>query len=145
MKIYVIGSCQAVALSNCLAMMNPDAPVERFPTGADVSGLRSDGDVVFRQRESLAMTHATHTTSEVLFPGIWFASFHPAVVYVVPSGSVLPPFGGEHSSLVLYGWHSGLSIEQTKRLFCEAVFEHLNFLDCWDAAKRIVLAEAEAT
>ena len=144
MTIYVVGSCQAIPLANCLALMSSGVAVKRFRPGTDLSAFVTPDDVVFRQRENAAMTFATHRRDEILYPRLWFNAFHPDVAYVQgPAGPVQPPLGTDHSSLVLYGWHRGLDAAGTVRLFNEAVFERLGFFDCWDAAKQAMLEEGE--
>jgi GSCFA family/Polysaccharide biosynthesis enzyme WcbI len=141
MKIYVVGTCQAIPLAACLTVMHPDVPVVRLPVNADLSAFQPD-DVVFRQRDRPVMTPVQRDRKEIIYPGVWFNAFHPDVVYVTgPWGAVAPPLGSDHSSIVLYGWHRGLSAAQTAKLFTEAVFEQLRFFDCWGEAKRALLEE----
>ena len=142
MIVHVVGTCQAKSLAACLQVMIPDARIEQWPAATDLAAIAPD-DIVFRQRDRPNMTPARHGGREIMCPIIWFNAFHPDVVYLVgPWGSVTPPLGGgQHSSLVLYGWHRGLTAAQTAKLFTEAVFEKLHFFDCWDAAKRTLFEE----
>jgi hypothetical protein len=143
MKIHVIGTCQAIPLAQCLALMNPSIAVERYVTRGDPAVVVADGDVVFRQRNRrTAWTSHERRDGEILYPRLSFNALHPdVVVLAAPHGPVLPPLG-YHSSLVLYGWHRGLSAADTARLFCEPVFERVGFFDCWDAARTVQLDEA---
>jgi hypothetical protein len=141
-KIFVVGSCQALPLARCLAAMNPSFVVERYPLFSDLSGVAGEDDIVFRQRDSRTLTGATRRRNEFLYPRIWFKAFHPdATAAFGPWGTVLPPMGEDHSSLVVYGWTRGMSAAETARLFCEPVFERLGFFDCWQPAKRALLEE----
>ena len=141
MTIHVVGPCQTIPLAACLAVMNPDVRVERLPGTADVSTIGPD-DLVFRQRDRPNMTKSRPGSREIIYPGIWFNAFHPDVVFLIgPWGPVAPPLGADHSSLVLYGWHRGLTAAQTAKLFTEAVFEKLRFFDCWGDAKSALIEE----
>ena len=142
MKLYVIGPCQATPLAACLAVMNPHVPVVRLPMNAVPDAVAAD-DIVFRQRDRPLETPSERGSQEIIYPGVWFSAFHPDVVYLLgPWGSVPTPLGGDHSSLVLYGWHRGLNVAKTAKLFTEPVFEALRFFDCWAVAKRSLISEA---
>ncbi|MDB5069326.1 MAG: hypothetical protein JWM87_437 [Candidatus Eremiobacteraeota bacterium] len=141
MTIYVAGTCQAIPLAACLTVMNPDVPVARLPLNAEPGALEP-GDIVFRQRDRTVMPPARHGCTEIVYPGVWFNAFHPDVVFLPgPWGAVVPPLGNDHSSLVLYGRHRGMSAAQTAKLFTEAVYEKLRYFDCWADAKRALIAE----
>jgi hypothetical protein len=141
-KIFVVGSCQALPLARCLSLMNPAFQVERFPLFSDLSDIAGDDDVVFRQRDSRTLTHESQRPNEFLYPRIWFKAFHPDAAPVFAQwGPVLPPLGEETSSLAVYGWKRGFSVAQTMRLFAEPVYERLGFFDCWHAAKQALLDE----
>jgi GSCFA family/Polysaccharide biosynthesis enzyme WcbI len=144
MKIVVEGNCQAIPLAECLAVMQPAIRVERVAIGTPLDPLLEDGDVIFQQRNrrSAWRPEAAHRQG-FLYPRIWFNAFHPDLVLVPgPRGSVLPPMGDYHSSLVLFAWHRGMSASRAAALFCEPVFERLGFFDCWDTAKRTLFEEA---
>jgi hypothetical protein len=142
MTIHVVGSCQAIALAECLTLMIPGVRVRTYVTRENVDVGAADGDVVFQQRNRNARWHpGERRANEIMYPRIWFNAFHPDVAYVAgPPGPVPPPLG-YHSSLVLYAWRRKLSAADTAALFCEAVFERLNFFGCWDAARRAQLDE----
>jgi hypothetical protein len=143
-KIYVVGSCQSIPIAQCLAVMTSGIPVERLAPRTDVSAFATGDDIVFRQRESIAMTSARPPRNEHLYPRIWFNAFHPDVAYLVDGRTVVEaPLGAENSSLALYGWHRGMSVADTMRLFSEPVYERLGFFDCWNAAKQALLEEGE--
>jgi GSCFA family/Polysaccharide biosynthesis enzyme WcbI len=146
-KVFVTGACQAAPLASCLAVMMPAVRVETVPLGTDPQTLAGPEDVIVRQRSRRAIWSRTEPVrNEVFFPRIWFNAFHPDLVYVAgPAGPPPPPLGDYHSSLVLYGWQRGLGIEQTARLFCEAVYERLRFFSCWEPAKRALLEEGRTT
>jgi Polysaccharide biosynthesis enzyme WcbI len=144
MKIHVVGPCQTIPIAACLALMNPDVRVERLAANADLGALGPD-DVVLRQRDRPLEMIGKQRHNEIVYPGVWFNAFHPDVVYLIgPWGAVPPPLGSDHSSLVLYAWHRGMSAAQTAKLFSEPVFEALRFLDCWDESKRALLDEGRS-
>jgi hypothetical protein len=124
--------------------MNPGVSVERLRPYTDVGAFAGPDDVVFRQRDKRVMSDAPRRYRELLYPRIWFNGFHPDVVSVPgPPGPVSAPLGADHSSLVLYAWHRGMTVAETAKLFVEPVFAALGFLDCWGAAKRAMLEEGE--
>ena len=141
MTIHVVGTCQGIPLAACLAVMLPDVPVVRLLAGTDLGALEP-GDIVFRQRDRAVMAPPRHGCEEILYPGVWFNAFQPDVVFLPGPWPVMPPLGADHSSLVLYGYHRGMSAAQTAKLFTEAVFEQLRFFDCWADAKSALIGEA---
>ena len=144
MKVYVSGNCLSGTLANCLSVMLPDATVERLNGNVDPAAFTTDDDLVFRQRRPLVpWTLRPTAPNEILYPRFWFNAFHPDLVHVSGApGEVAGPLGSYHSSLALYGWHRGLSVAETARLFCEPVFEQLSFFRYWEAAKRALFEEA---
>jgi hypothetical protein len=145
-KIYVVGNCQSISLAACLAVMLPGIEVERLEIAADPGVRATEDDLVFRQRNPrIAWTRRAARINEILFPRVFFNAFHPDLVFVAgPEGRVAAPLRLCHSSLVLYAWQRGLSVSRTKALFCEPVFEKLDFFRYWDAAKTVLLEEGEA-
>ena len=141
-KIYVVGNCQAEVLADCLTVMCPRVRVEYFPFARDPGAVAADDDVIFRQSRVMAVPEPRR--SGVTFPRIWFNAFHPDMVTLPgPTGSVEPPLGNAHSTLVLYAWRHGLSTAKTLRLFSEPVYERLHFFRYWEPAKRALLEEGE--
>jgi GSCFA family/Polysaccharide biosynthesis enzyme WcbI len=141
MTIHVIGTCQAIAVGQCVAVMNPAVRVRTYVTRGDPPLDLVPGDVVFRQRNRYTAWEAGERPGEILYPRVWYNALHPDCVYVAgPAGPVPPPLG-YHSSLVLYAWARGLDAAATARLFCEPVFEHLGFFAYRDAARAAVLEE----
>jgi GSCFA family protein/polysaccharide biosynthesis acetyltransferase WcbI-like protein len=145
-KLLVAGSCQAAPLASCLAVMLPSIRVELVPFPVDPETLAADDDIIVRQRNRRSVWGLrADRDNEYLYPRIFFNAFHPDLVYIAgPVGSPMPPLGDFHSSLALYGFHRGLSVAETARLFSEPVFERLGFFRCWDAAKHTVLEEGRA-
>jgi GSCFA family protein/polysaccharide biosynthesis acetyltransferase WcbI-like protein len=143
-KVYVSGNCLSGTLANCLSVMLPDATVERLNGNVDPATFATDDDIIFRQRRpSVPWTLRPTAQNETLYPRFWFNAFHPDLVHVSGSPAEVPgPLGAYHSSLALYGWHRGLSVAETARLFCEPVFEQLSFFKYWEAAKRALFEEA---
>jgi len=146
MKIAVIGTCQAIPLSACLRLMAPNVPVQLYLALTAAETPAVDADVVFRQRNRRTVWIPQELApNEILYPRISFNAFHPDSVTIAgPPGPVPAPLGDYHSSLVLYAWHLGLGVSETERLFCEPVFERLNFFDRWEPAKYTLLEEGRA-
>ena len=141
MKIYVVGNCQAISVAHCLAVMARDVAVERFPVYTDLTDRATGEDVVFRQRERIPNAKVPRCAGEIAYPNVTFNAFQPDAT-IVRGAAVRGPLDF-HSSLVLYGWHRGLSASETERLFREPVFEKLGFLSCWDTAKRMFLRSGD--
>ncbi len=125
--------------------MLPRVDVERLPITHDPGSVVTDEDVVFRQRNPrVAWTLRAPRANEFLFPRFWFNGFHPDFVPIVGGeGAVEPPMRAMHSSLVLYGWQRRWSVAATAELFCEAVYDRLQFFRYWDVARRGLLEEGE--
>ncbi|MDB5069328.1 MAG: hypothetical protein JWM87_439 [Candidatus Eremiobacteraeota bacterium] len=145
MTIHVIGTCQAVALAQCVALMNPGVRVRTYVTLGDPELDVAPGDVVFRQRNRFTAWEPGERPNDILYPRIWYNAFHPDCVYATgPAGPVPPPLG-YHSSLVLYAWQRGLDAAAAARLFCEPVFERLRFFEYRGAARAVMLEEGRRT
>ena len=146
MKIHVVGTCQSIPLAQCVEVMVQRVPVQRYASFDEI-GKVVDGDVVFRQRNRHTVwTPDECAPGEFLYPRVNFNAFHPDLVSIAgPPGPVAAPLADYHSSLVLYGWNRGLDAAATERLFCEAVFDRLNFFDRWEPAKATLLEEGRAS
>lgn len=146
MKIFVAGNCQARSIGRCLVTMYPDSRIEVLPGDVDPIQFAARDDLVFRQRHSaLEWSLQPAREREFVFPMIWFNGFHPDLVFARGPTDLIPsPLAHCNSSLALYGWLHEMSISQTARLFCEAVYEKLNFFGYWDVAKRAFFEACEA-
>ena len=74
-----------------------------------------------------------------MIPYLVFTAFHPDATYaVIDAGAPGPvkvmssPIGDNHSKLIYFGFKSGLTVEQTIRLFSKDVFSYLGYFDYWN-------------
>jgi GSCFA family protein/polysaccharide biosynthesis acetyltransferase WcbI-like protein len=144
MNVYMIGNCQTTVLTRCLALMNPALRIIQLDREADIATATTADDLILFQHLEIYPVPATNRRL-VPFPTLYFNAFHPDLVQVRgPDGYVSTPLAGCHSSLALYGWQRGLSVDRTLRLFAEPVFEHLGFYRFWETSRYALLAAAEA-
>jgi hypothetical protein len=111
-----------------------------------VAELFSKYDAVFLEK--------THNTVEVpqsvrdrvvAYPVVFFYGLHPDLVYVWLDGKpVQGPLGDYHSSLALYGFLHGMSVEQTVSLFNPAVYEALGFFGLYEESSEHYLGLGRA-
>lgn len=145
MKIAISGNCTAPLVGRLLAVMCPDHEIHFL--GFDTGGEQAEYDIVFRQpMPEHPATSRPAAANEILFPRVAFGAFHPDLVYVgnAQGAVVESPLTHYHSSLALYGWRKGMTVEQTALLYCEEVYERLAFFKQWPVWERSLLEEGRA-
>ena len=139
-SVFVSGNCHARTVAACLHAANPELAVTVLNQATDPATVVPDGALVVRQRiPRHEWSLRPPSANEVLFPRLPYNGFHPDCL-LLPS-RVLSPVSGYHSSLVLYGWHRGLTVAQTVALFDERVYETLGFFDFFPAADQVLIEE----
>ncbi|MBB2961198.1 WcbI family polysaccharide biosynthesis putative acetyltransferase [Methylobacterium sp. R2-1] len=160
-RIAVIGNCQASGVAQALRLMLPGAEVEtllvagltrRFGHIDRLARHLRETDHVFSQFFPVGFIAGgnIHGLAERvpglrLFPTILFSGFHPDLVHVGDEASlrlsrlVASPIGPYHSAIALQGFHRGLSVEATLRLYTGAVFDQLGYFDLWQSSADYLL------
>ena len=134
MKIVVGANCQAHGLAACVRAMVPDAEVHAIHIGLDTTEPAKNSDIILLQTEFSSLSGHREFWGDVqasafkLIPSFYYPAFHPDIVYAkIGDNYVQSPMLHYNSALVLYGWLNNLSPTATVRLFCQAVFDHLNY------------------
>ncbi|MGD1067631.1 MAG: GSCFA domain-containing protein [Vulcanimicrobiaceae bacterium] len=142
--IYVSGNCQGRGVAACMYAMNQSLAIKVIPLEIAIGEVAPPDQLVVRQRNPrLPWTLRPAAPNEILYPRAFYNAFHPDCVRL---DSLAPAVmsGRHHSTLVLYGWHRGLSVAQTIALFNERVFEALGFFDYAPASDRVLIDEGDA-
>ena len=78
---------------------------------------------------------ATLARRVVVFPSIYFAAYHPDLLYLRSADRyVETPLFHYNSKLALAGYLEGLSVDSTVALFEASVFRRVGYLDAWDTS-----------
>src|SRR3954454_21191272 len=145
MRICVIGNCQQIGLAACIQVMLPDAEVVGMYS-SELLPLPKNTDLVIIQVHLESLLDERYwedvPRSAIKFiPPFTYAAFHPDQIYVPVGNSFLQsPLGDYNSALVLYGWMKGLSPSKTVRLFCDLVFQRLNYYEYGSASRQQLCA-----
>ena len=124
----------------CPGMFQPR--VHPYTEALDMVTIAQENDVLFFNNTivSLKDNRIAEFCSVSFWPTIYFAAFHPDIVYARTNGKILQSALGDYnSSLVLYGWRKGLTAERIVRLFDKEVFDHLGFSNYWDGSKSALI------
>ena len=158
--VAAVGNCQIRNIARCLQAATGDlVPTIREVTLAEIgeiapdhphwSPLVAENELIFAHEyaaTSLAATFPHAREKIVTLPSVYFAAFHPDLVYANSRKSakmLQSVLGGYNSSLALYGWLRGLSARQTVGLFNGETYERLGFFDYWQNSRAYLLAEGE--
>lgn len=157
-QAVLLGNCQSAPLADLLQAMTGDMSIRSFETTArfltqlregalDVREVIEGADLIFVQMvgevDQWIRQAAPRAADRIRWlPPINYSGFHPDCVYVqLADGSYLRgPMGEYHSSIALWAWRAGLTIDQTLSLFREEVYEELGFLDMHAGARRALVA-----
>lgn len=161
-RFIVLGNCATESISRCLRVLHPQGYVEAH----DQVNLRADFgnedslfahlrsfDYVVLQAMSPGMLGIldadvirANFKNTLNLPGIVFTGFHPDIVYARPKSPekyghrfVRSPLGEYQSALAVYGFLTGLNVNDTCALFRRDVFETLGYLRVWDEAQTFML------
>ena len=133
MKISVVGNCQISGSASCMQAMLPDADVFNV-WYYDRSPHLKESDLIFVLSDVVDPTdNATYwegvDQSRIKsIPSFGYYGFHPDLVYAGNGdGWLKSPLDDYNSMLAIYGWLNGLSVKETVRLFCDAVYERLGY------------------
>lgn len=150
-KVVVIGNCQANTLSRFMRVLLPDSYIRLFThTDATDDKTRRDKEAALSESR-LIFSHPLHADefgafsfkalsrqeNAFFFPPFSFTGFHPDCVYIGTSKS--SPVGDYSSSIIVYSFLHGLSVDETAQMFNETVYRKLGFLDIWDISRDILV------
>src|SRR3954451_16510997 len=133
MKISVVGHCQSSGLASCMQAMLPDADVFSV-FHYDQSPHLKESDLIFLLSDVVDLTdnitywEGVDRSRIKSIPSFAYYGFHPDLVYASNGdGWLKSPLDDYSSVLVIYGWLNGLSVKETVRLFCDAVYKRLGY------------------
>ena len=155
MKIAVLGNCQGDSLALCLRAMNPSLSVE-FVSYADIG---EDGlsikyvlkkyDWVFSQTFIRPQIPAEHAHKVIYFPVVAFPAFHPDMAYLRGKRkggeleTVASPMVIYHSSIAMYCYKQGISLDDCVNWFNVYVYNGLGYLDAWEQCRQDLLDQGD--
>lgn len=153
MKIVVISNCQGEGLANCLQAMNPRVEVnfclvtELQNGNRNISDLLSSYDYIFAQKFISDSVPSEFSQKVFYFPSIAFSAFHPDITYlrgrrhggnIETVESLMVSY---HSSIAVFGYLHGLTVEQILGFYNPFVFSRLGYIDGWNDARELLLDE----
>lgn len=159
-SIGIIGNCNiggmgraASALTGAeITLHNIEAISQKMARPEEVAGLLSEHDLVLGIDYPSHLAGGSDALKSLLgtrfrsMPAFVFPAFQPDMMYlnVRDSSGVLQiipsPVGQNSSSLVVFGYLQGLSVDQTCRLFCEEAYRELGYLDAWEPSVKDFVA-----
>jgi hypothetical protein len=159
-RIAVMGNCQAFGVAYAMKVMDPSATVHHFSAigrsrfaNFDVLVKTLDTyDYVFSHEFLSGHLRGPGDSAELRqrlpkvtrLPAVTFAAFHPDLIYIQDPtqplhGFIFGPLGPYHSAIAVFAYRAGLSLEETRAMFNENVFQALGYLDIWNDAARELL------
>jgi hypothetical protein len=155
MKGLILGNCQISGLAKCMRVMNPSLEIESIGMSSiekDVDYVRDQlrrSDLVFLQtnaKNRFAELFSDESDRVLLYPRIYFAAYHPDIVYLQSAGRLVETSLGHYNSkLVLAGYLKGLTVRETTALFNRKVFQRIGYLDAWASALSVFLRDFRQT
>jgi GSCFA family/Polysaccharide biosynthesis enzyme WcbI len=153
MKIAVVANCQGEGLAHCLKSMNSDVTTDFCMITEIQNGTRSvvellnAYDYVFAQKFIQDSVPQNLSHKVIYFPSIAFSAFHPDITYLRGRKS-----GGEvetveslmvsyHSSIAVFGFLHGLSVDKILGFYNPYVFSRLGYIDSWKESRDLLLRE----
>lgn len=153
MKIAVIANCQGESLAQCLRAMNPELSVDfclvtELQNGTqNIQNLLSTYDLVFAQKFISDLVNLELIYKVIYFPSISFSAFHPDITYLRgnrlngQSETVEGLMSSYHSSIAIFGYLHGLTIDQILGFYNPYVFSRLGYIDGWNISRKLLLEE----
>lgn len=161
-RVLLFGNCQVNGLGRLLEVMHPglvathleavpsimngfkDGSLDLAETVASADLIYLHFDVGSPEYQLFLSRYPSAREKLRVVPRIVFGAFHPDNDYLFhpAEGLVSGVLGHYQSALVFYAWQKGMTQAATRELFCKDVFQHLGYLDGFDAAKRYLLTHA---
>ena len=158
MKIAIIGNCQCESLATCVRTMTGGGlqteihmihEIVRDPQG--LAQVLDESNYIFAQTSLRPHVRDDHAHKVLYFPTIAFSAYHPDLTFVRGTRiggefeTVSNPLSGYHSLISLFGFMSGISLEDILTFYHAGVYSRLGYFDQWDEARRQLLAEGESS
>lgn len=157
MRVAVVANCQGEGIAAALRALNPGFDA-RFVMITDINNesvnlddLFRDNDAVIAQRGSLENYTKQFTKPIYTFPNISFDGYHPDIIFLRGKmkgedkvQAVISDMVIYHSAIAFFGYHYGMSIDETLSHYNHYVMSRLGYADRWNQARDALLAEGEA-
>lgn len=158
MKIAIIGNCQCESLAACLGAMTAGVlqteihmihEIVRDPQR--LAQVIDGSNYVFAQTSLRSHLREDQVHKVRYFPTIAFSAYHPDLTFVRGTRiggefeTVSNPLSGYHSLISLFGFMSGISLEDILTFYHSGVYSRLGYFDQWNEARRQLLAEGESS
>lgn len=155
MQVAVIGNCQIDSLARCLSAMNgglaatPHSINEFSIEGEELEKILSTNEFVFAQPSMRGLIGDRFREKVHYFPAIAFSAFHPDLTFVRAKNArgegvtVSNPLSGYHSMIALFGYKSGISIDDIASFYHAGVYARLGYFDQWSDSRRQLLDEGD--
>lgn len=158
MKIAIIGNCQCESLATCLGAMTAGGlqteiymihEIVRDPQR--LAQVLDESNYIFAQTSLRPHLRDDQAHKVRYFPTIAFSAYHPDLTFVRGTRmggdfeTVSNPLSGYHSLISLFGFMSGISLEDILTFYHPGVYSRLGYFDQWDEARRQLLAEGESS
>lgn len=160
-NVLLIGDCHVRHTSACLGVMsevnvdyiqlndllkkgNNDQFIEQFESKAE------DAEIIYLTtpyRDKLLPLCEKFEKKIELMPFIRSTAFHPDIINCRTKDNerVFTLMHNNNSAIILYGFLNELTIDDTMLLFCEEVFEHLNYFNQWSRSLTWARSEERLT
>ncbi|MBD8621591.1 GSCFA domain-containing protein [Pseudomonas sp. CFBP 13727] len=156
-RIFIIGNCQSEVLANLLESMVPELAavsclvtakkLEEICVPNALSNQFTEADLILIQSSPndpipsrILSIYGEYKSKIRLIPNIYYALYHPDIIYVQnDSGNIKGPMGEYHSGLILFAWKQSLSLGQTADLFTRDVYAHVGYFEHATSSANLLL------
>ena len=160
--ILLVGNCHIESIKECLDVMtNIEIQCHRIKlefldqnmehdSVDELNAKAEEADSIFvmSRFKDTVMSSCGHLEERMKFiPYIRTTAFHPDAVpcYTTDRQRIRTLMGNSNSALILYGYLNELSVDDTMLLFCEEVYDYLEYFDAKKKFERIIKLEEEIT
>ncbi|WP_410211798.1 WcbI family polysaccharide biosynthesis putative acetyltransferase [Aquirhabdus sp.] len=143
-KWIVISNCQTVGIANSLSLLCANVTVEP----CDIWQLTKNREyweaklpeydqlIILADIRHINVIDLSPYQNITWFPSFLFRAFHPDLCYVTsPDGHIKTPMDEYNSCLAFAAYKSNLTIDQTRNLYNNEVYQAVGFYNFWQAEK----------
>ncbi len=161
-RIFLIGNCQTEVLATLFECMVPNSTtaaclitatrLEEICSPDTLSHQFEEADLVLIQLapsdpvlKRILGVYGKYESKVRLIPNIYYALYHPDMIYVQDhSGNIKGPMGEYHSALILFAWKEGFTLQQTVELFSQDIYAHLGYFELAKSSEDLLLETGAA-
>nr|WP_321454985.1 GSCFA domain-containing protein [uncultured Cohaesibacter sp.] len=158
--ISVIGNCQTDSIAKYISILNPHHKVHHFSyvealdqkKRKENEKLLEESDYVIAQPlrsdsfGKFSYDALKDREGSIFINAFSFAGFQPDCVYLGQKKAInrSSPVGDYNSSIAVYAYLNGASVQETLQLYNEKTYRKLGFFDVWEANKTSLIARNKA-